>query len=97
MAENGTVDAVPGLDPQSGFTGYRVGTRVELTAHPDEGYKFFKWAGGLTGSDNPASLIVNNDTDVAAVFLPDYINRSDKASRSKGANPYQRTQFYPQA
>jgi len=58
---SGTVD----LDPAGP---YPVGTTVTLTAVPDEGWEFVEWTGDITGSDNPADLLMDDDKEVTATF-----------------------------
>ena len=47
---------------------YRLGQMVTVTAEPNPGYIFFEWAGDLTGSVNPATLIMDGDKTVTARF-----------------------------
>jgi hypothetical protein len=47
---------------------YYYGDVVELTAIADAGWTFFEWTGDLTGSDNPATLIMDGDKAVNATF-----------------------------
>lgn len=42
--------------------------QIQLTAHPDPGWAFLKWTGDLTGSDNPARLILDGDKTITAYF-----------------------------
>jgi WD40 repeat protein len=58
---NGSVNLVP--DPP----GY-YGTTDTLTAIPDTGYQFVQWSGDLTGSENPAVLLMDYDKNVTATF-----------------------------
>ncbi len=44
------------------------GENVELTAEADEGWEFVKWKGDLRGSENPATITVDKDKEVTAVF-----------------------------
>ncbi len=44
------------------------GESVELTAEADEGWEFVEWKGDLRGSDNPATITVDEDKEVTAVF-----------------------------
>jgi uncharacterized repeat protein (TIGR02543 family) len=44
------------------------GDAVELTATPDEGWVFAGWSGDLTGSDNPASILMDASKSVTATF-----------------------------
>ncbi|MEX2478201.1 MAG: BspA family leucine-rich repeat surface protein [Gracilimonas sp.] len=53
---------------QNKATDYKHGTTVELTANPATGWKFSKWQGDVTGSDNPIQLTVDESKDVTAVF-----------------------------
>lgn len=50
---------------------YPAGTTVSLTAVGDEGYQFVRWEGGLAGTANPASIQIQADTSVTAVFARD--------------------------
>jgi uncharacterized repeat protein (TIGR02543 family) len=51
-------------------TSYTPGTVVTLTAIPAAGYTFTGWFGDLTGSTNPATLIVSRAHSVVAQFEP---------------------------
>jgi hypothetical protein len=46
------------------------GTTVQLTAVPDNGYRFNSWLGAVTGTANPVSLVMNDHKSVEAVFSP---------------------------
>ncbi|UCC29238.1 MAG: S8 family serine peptidase, partial [Phycisphaerales bacterium] len=54
------------LDPLGGV--YAVGTLVELTAQTAYGWAFDHWEGDLTGSDNPETVVMDEDKAVTAVF-----------------------------
>jgi hypothetical protein len=54
-------------------TWFSSGTSVELTAVPDSGYMFNNWIGGLTGNNNPDTVIMDDDVIVTAVFLTEYV------------------------
>jgi hypothetical protein len=45
-----------------------VGSMVTLQAVPDAGWQFDGWSGGLAGDDNPAAVVVDGDTSIAARF-----------------------------
>ncbi len=60
---SGTVAA----NPQA--TSYAVGTDVALTATPATGWVFDRWEGDLTGNTNPATVTLDADTQVTAVFV----------------------------
>jgi len=49
-------------------TEYGVGTAVRLTAEPEEGWRFDHWRGDLEGSENPATLVIDEEKEVTAVF-----------------------------
>lgn len=52
--------------PWSGAFGY--GATVVLQAEPDSGYHFTGWSGALTGSDNPAIILMDRNKDITASF-----------------------------
>lgn len=47
---------------------YDSGATVQLTALPDPGYHFVAWSGDLTGSANPASIMMTGNKSVTAAF-----------------------------
>src|SRR5690554_820140 len=47
---------------------YKKGTVVTLLAEPADGWKFSGWKGDLTGNDNPATVTMDADKSVTAVF-----------------------------
>ena len=55
-----------GLIPPGGT--YDSGTSVQLTATPASGYRFDHWEDDLSGSTNPASITMNGNKNVTAVF-----------------------------
>ncbi len=54
------------LNPTGGT--YDEGTQVTLTAIEAPGWKFDHWEGDLSGDDNPATITMNSDKTVTAVF-----------------------------
>lgn len=44
------------------------GTLIDVTATPAQFYRFVEWTGDLTGSTNPASLLMDTNKSVTAVF-----------------------------
>jgi hypothetical protein len=70
VARNVTVEATSGgsiaLDPPGGA--YASGTVVTVTAMPEPGFLFTSWSGDLSGDQNPASLVVDSDETIGAVF-----------------------------
>lgn len=61
-ADNGSVT----LDPPGGT--YEEGTEVMVTAAADDDYIFSEWSGDASGSDNPATITVDADMSIVAVF-----------------------------
>jgi len=49
-------------------TDYNSGTIVELTADCTDKWKFKKWKGDLTGTDNPKQITIDKPKTVTAVF-----------------------------
>jgi uncharacterized repeat protein (TIGR02543 family) len=47
---------------------YEDGTKVTLTASPAAGYQFVEWRGDLFGATNPATIVMNTNKRVTAVF-----------------------------
>ena len=54
------------LDPPGGV--YERGTRVTLTAVPDEEHEFAGWSGDWVGMENPVSIVMDSDKVIAAEF-----------------------------
>ncbi|HYX07011.1 MAG TPA: malectin domain-containing carbohydrate-binding protein, partial [Bacteroidales bacterium] len=83
-AENGSIQ----ISPES--TVYSPGSAAILIAIPDEGYIFDKWTGDLSGTQNPTSIIMDEDKTVTAEFtiitsiIDEFNNRS--ASNALGQN-----------
>lgn len=66
---NPSIGGVVTLDPN--LAQYPEGTTVTVTATPDADYDFVGWTGDLVGvTDNPASLLVDGDKTIGAVFAP---------------------------
>ena len=59
---NGSVSVTPLKDT------YEPGEAVILIATADEDYRFANWDGDHTGTENPTSVIMNEDKDITAVF-----------------------------
>jgi formylglycine-generating enzyme required for sulfatase activity len=64
-----TVTAVGGSVMKSpDKASYNHGETVTLEAAPNAGYGFTNWSGDLSGSTNPATLVIGANTSVSAVF-----------------------------
>ncbi|HEX2958144.1 MAG TPA: FISUMP domain-containing protein [Chitinispirillaceae bacterium] len=61
-ADNGTVVKAPNAAV------YDSGAVVTLTPAPDDNYHFSGWSGALTGSANPATIIMNSEKSITAGF-----------------------------
>ncbi len=70
---------------------YHYGDEVQMQAIPVTGWHFVEWTGGLTGSANPTSLILNGNKTVTAVFAKDSVtltvNISPSGSGAVAQNP----------
>jgi formylglycine-generating enzyme required for sulfatase activity len=62
-ASHGTILRDPDLDA------YPLNTVVTLTVIPNEGYEFAGWGGDLSGATNPATITMNANSSVNAVFV----------------------------
>ena len=47
---------------------YTYGQQVTLTAVPNNGYTFSNWGGGASGTTNPSTITITNNTTVSANF-----------------------------
>jgi hypothetical protein len=54
------------LDPAGGV--YAAGTLVTLRAVPIAGYEFKSWSGDLSGTLNPATLVMDRSKSVTPSF-----------------------------
>ena len=54
------------LDPAGGT--YNAGTVVTLTAQADSGWQFSGWSGDISGSSNPATVTMDSNKTVTAIF-----------------------------
>ncbi len=50
-------------------TTYTPGETVTLTAQPAAGWNFVGWGGSLSGSDNPATVVMNDHKSITATFI----------------------------
>ncbi len=67
-----TVDSQPELGGNVTITpdkpNYAPGEQVTLEAVPVAGYNFINWTGDYSGNDNPATITMDNDKVITAVF-----------------------------
>ncbi len=52
---------------------YPNGASVTLTANPADGWHLDRWEGDLTGSLNPATITMDGNKSVTAVFVPNVV------------------------
>src|SRR5205085_1434138 len=67
--EHKLVRTVSGQGGVSGSDGYyAVGSSVQLTATPADGYQFAYWSGSASGNANPLTLTVDGPKNITANF-----------------------------
>jgi hypothetical protein len=52
----------------SGDGTYNSGSTISISATPSNGYQFSHWSGDASGSSNPLSITINQDTSIVANF-----------------------------
>lgn len=57
---------------QPGGGTYEAGIQVKVTATPASGYRFDHWGGGVTGTANPVSVLIDADKATIAYFTRQY-------------------------
>ncbi len=62
IAEHGKIISAPAK------SSYACDQKVTLTAKPDEGYKFVRWEGDITGSTNTVRVKMDSNKEVKAIF-----------------------------
>ncbi len=74
------------LSPPGGT--YDAGSEVVITAIPDSGYGLENWSGDLGGSENPDTIIVNDNMSIVANFIRQYsLTISNNGSGSVSLSP----------
>ena len=72
-SNNGNIKIDQGVPLSYPFTLYfDNGTTVTVEAVPAFGYAFKDWSGDLSGTANPAILIIDCDKSITANFSPDW-------------------------
>ncbi len=56
-------------------TDYPIGTTVQLTAIPEDGWVFMEWSGDLQGSENPMTVTIDQTMTIIAKFLPENLEQ----------------------
>lgn len=75
VAYGGSVVKVPDKEA------YALGESVRLRAVPDTGYEFAGWSGGLSGTENPITIIMHAKRTITANFTAAF--KSPKSTGSK--------------
>ncbi len=65
-----SVDGRGSVTPAAGL--YPDGVTVNLVATPAAGFAFSEWSGDVSGSQNPAPLVMDGPRNVVAHFVPDF-------------------------
>jgi hypothetical protein len=62
-------------DPSPGISSHNEGTQVDVTAIPDNGYRFDGWTGDAPSGhedDNPLTVTMDSDKSITANFVREY-------------------------
>ncbi|MEO9869172.1 chondroitinase-B domain-containing protein [Ekhidna sp.] len=73
------------LDPASDV--YTSGTSVTVTAVPNGNSQFVEWSGALSGTENPQTIVLNEDTEASAVFETGPLGLDNESSIKLFPNP----------
>lgn len=49
---------------------YEIDSLIELYAEPQHGYKFSEWTGSISSSENPLPIVIKDNLDISATFIP---------------------------
>ncbi len=72
------------LNPSGGT--YIAGTTVTLTAVANNGYVFSSWSGDLSGNQNTATIVMNSNKTITAVFVSSSLPQLPQVSLSLNDN-----------
>jgi len=68
---------------------------VQLTAHPPNGYIFYKWAGSISGTQNPINVTIHTNKEIIAKFKEETVSGSqftlNAAVNPQGSGAVQKT------
>ncbi|UCG58892.1 MAG: hypothetical protein JSU70_05135, partial [Phycisphaerales bacterium] len=74
-------------------TAYSEGETVTLLAAADSGYSFTGWSGDLSGSTNPATIVMDADKSVTANFAADTYRLDTSATQGSITKSPDRTSY----
>ncbi|MEO1255680.1 MAG: chondroitinase-B domain-containing protein [Bacteroidota bacterium] len=79
-------DGIISIDPISDT--YAIGSTVTLTALPTSNTsRFISWSGALSSSENPLTVVLNQDTEIAALFEESPLGLEDESAFKIFPNP----------
>jgi uncharacterized repeat protein (TIGR02543 family) len=88
----GSLTCQPGQTSQ----GFLINETITITATPQTGYVFNRWAGDLAGTQNPGSILVSDNKMVGAYFYPTVsVDCSPADAGSADLNPASSTGYEP--
>ncbi len=67
---NITIDGQGTTEPSPGMYDYEIGTEVEVTASPVQGWEFAHWQGDAAGNSLTTIVTMDKDKDIIAYFEP---------------------------
>jgi hypothetical protein len=73
------------ISPNQGT--YDEGSQVEIKAAGNGGWRFDHWENDLTGTTNPATIIVNNNNFITAVFVQEGYSLTIQVEGEGSVNP----------
>lgn len=76
---------------------FKNGTSVHLEAEPAPGYQFSNWSGGLSGTANPTTILINCNKKVTAHFSRIMYTLTMRVRGSGSATPTVGTHSYAEA
>jgi len=59
-------------NPSPGTHDYPHGSTIDVQALPNTNYRFDKWTGDASGTNNPVSVLMNEDKSIKANFIRQY-------------------------
>jgi subtilisin family serine protease len=65
---------------------YESGSTISISATPTNGYQFSHWSGDASGSSNPLSITINQDTSIVANFSVTGTTNTSNNSWSSAVN-----------
>jgi len=73
---------------QGKTTDYSLGSVLELTAKPSDGWLFVEWQGDLTGTDNPKQITIDKAKTVKAIFILSPLSLNNSTVEYEEIHPF---------